>query len=77
MAAKTAIVAGAGGALGHATTRALAAGGLTVVAIDRSEQALGDLPGSIRRETADSTDPAAAAAVVDRIAGEVGPLTSW
>jgi NAD(P)-dependent dehydrogenase (short-subunit alcohol dehydrogenase family) len=73
VAAKTAIVAGAGGALGHATTRALAAGGLTVVAIDRSEQALGDFPGSIRREVADSTDPAAVAAVIDRIAGEVGP----
>ena len=64
MAAKTAIVGGAGGALGHATARALAAGGLTVVAIDRSEQALGDLPGSIRRGVADSTDPAAVAETI-------------
>lgn len=73
MAPKTAIVAGAGGALGRATAKALAAGGLTVVGIDRSEQALGDLPDSVRREVADSTDPAVVAGVIDRIASEVGP----
>ena len=39
MSAKVAIVAGAGGALGHATAATLAAGGLTVVAVDRSERA--------------------------------------
>jgi NADP-dependent 3-hydroxy acid dehydrogenase YdfG len=66
-------VAGAGGALGRATAKALAAGGLTVVGIDRSEQALGDLPDSVRREVADSTDPAVVAGVIDRIASEVGP----
>jgi NAD(P)-dependent dehydrogenase (short-subunit alcohol dehydrogenase family) len=73
MSAKVAIVAGAGGALGHATAVTLAAGGLTVVAVDRSERGLGDLPGSVRREVADATDPAAAKSLVDRIAGEVGP----
>ena len=36
MSAKIAIVAGAGGALGHATAVSLAAVGLTVVAVDRS-----------------------------------------
>ena len=41
MSAKVAIVAGAGGGLGRATTAALAASGLTVVAVDRNEQALG------------------------------------
>ena len=68
-----AIVAGAGGALGHATTAGLAASGLTVVAVDRDERGLGDLPGNIRREVADATDPAAATGLIDRIAGEAGP----
>jgi NAD(P)-dependent dehydrogenase (short-subunit alcohol dehydrogenase family) len=73
MSAHVAIVAGAGGALGHATTVTLAASGLTVVAVDRNEHALRDLPDSVRRETADTTDPAAAKSLVDRIAGQVGP----
>ena len=57
MSAKVAIVAGAGGALGHATAITLTAGSLTVVAVDRNERALGDLPDDIRREVADPTDP--------------------
>jgi NAD(P)-dependent dehydrogenase (short-subunit alcohol dehydrogenase family) len=73
MSAKMAIVAGAGGALGHATAVTLAAAGLTVVAVDRSERGLGDFPGSVRPEVADAADPAAAKSLVDRIAGEVGP----
>jgi NAD(P)-dependent dehydrogenase (short-subunit alcohol dehydrogenase family) len=73
MAAHVAIVAGAGGALGHATTATLAASGLTVVAADRNEHALRDLPGGVRPEVADTTDPAAVKGLVDRIAGEVGP----
>jgi NAD(P)-dependent dehydrogenase (short-subunit alcohol dehydrogenase family) len=73
MGAHVAIVAGAGGALGHATTVTLAAGGLTVVAVDRNERALRDLPGGVRREVADTTDPAAAKSLIDRIAGQVGP----
>jgi NAD(P)-dependent dehydrogenase (short-subunit alcohol dehydrogenase family) len=73
MSARVAIVAGAGGALGHATTAALAAGGLTVVAVDRNEQEMRDLPGGIRREVADTTDPAVVGQLIDRIAGEVGP----
>jgi NAD(P)-dependent dehydrogenase (short-subunit alcohol dehydrogenase family) len=73
MSAKMAIVAGAGGALGHATVATLAAGGLTVVAVDRNEQALRELPGSVRREVADTTDPAAVKSLIDRIAGEAGP----
>ena len=72
MSAKVAIVAGAGGGLGHATAVTLAAGGLTVVAVDRNERGLGDLPDNIRREVADATDPAAAARLIERIAGEVG-----
>src|ERR1700746_624049 len=50
MSAKVAIVAGAGGGVGQATTATLAAGGLTVVAIDRNEQAVRQLPHSLHRE---------------------------
>ena len=73
MSAKVAIVAGAGGGLGHATAVTLAAGGLTVVAVDRNVRGLRDLPDSIRAEVADSTDPAAVTRLTDRIASEVGP----
>ena len=73
MSTPVAIVAGAGGPLGRATALALAAGGRSVVAVDRNERGLGELPGSIRREVADTTDPAVAAKLVDRIAAEAGP----
>jgi NAD(P)-dependent dehydrogenase (short-subunit alcohol dehydrogenase family) len=73
MSAKVAIVAGGGGSLGHATAVALAARGLTVVAVDRNEQALRELPDSIVREAADTTDPDTARSLVDRIAADVGP----
>ena len=73
MSAHVAIVAGASGALGHATTAILAASGLTVVAVDRNEQALGDFSDRVRPEVADATDPAAAKSLIDRIAGQVGP----
>jgi NAD(P)-dependent dehydrogenase (short-subunit alcohol dehydrogenase family) len=68
-----AIVAGAGGALGRATAATLAASGLTVVAVDRNEQALRELPGGVRPEVADTTDPAATTQLIDRIAAELGP----
>jgi NAD(P)-dependent dehydrogenase (short-subunit alcohol dehydrogenase family) len=68
-----AVVAGAGGALGHATTAALAASGLTVVALDRNEQAMSDLPDTVRKEAADPGDPGAVTRIIDRIAAEVGP----
>jgi NAD(P)-dependent dehydrogenase (short-subunit alcohol dehydrogenase family) len=71
--AKVAIMAGGGSATGRATTAALAGSGLTVVAVDRSDKGPQDLPGGVRGEVADMTDPAVAADVVDRIAAEVGP----
>ncbi len=73
MSAKVAIVTGGGGGLGGATVVNLAARGLTVVAVDRNEQALADLPDGVLREAADTTDPNAAKSVVDRIAADVGP----
>lgn len=77
MSVKVAIVAGAGGALGQAATATLAAGGLTLVAVDRNKRALRELPDSVHREVADTTDPAAAKSLIDRIADEIGPLTCW
>jgi len=73
MGAQVAIVAGAGGALGRATAATLAASGLTVVAVDRNERALRELPDGARTEVADATDPTAVKGLIDRIAGEVGP----
>jgi NAD(P)-dependent dehydrogenase (short-subunit alcohol dehydrogenase family) len=73
MNARVAIVAGAGGELGRATGAALRADGFTVVAVDRNESALRDLPAGLRPEVADTADPAVPAQLVDRIAAEVGP----
>ncbi len=73
MSANVAIVTGAGGALGRATTANLAASGLTVVAVDRTGDALRELPAGSRREVADTTDPAVAVPLVDRLAAEIGP----
>jgi NAD(P)-dependent dehydrogenase (short-subunit alcohol dehydrogenase family) len=48
-----AIVAGAGGELGRATSLALSAAGCTVVAVDRNERALGGLSGGAPGPRAD------------------------
>jgi NAD(P)-dependent dehydrogenase (short-subunit alcohol dehydrogenase family) len=72
MGTRIAIVAGAGSGLGQATAVALHAAGLTVVAVDRSEAGLKELPDGIHREVADATDPDAPGALVERIATEVG-----
>jgi short chain dehydrogenase len=69
---RVAIVAGAGGALGRATSKAVGSG-FTVVAVDRKEQGLRELSDGIRLEVADATDPAVPRPLVDRIAGMVGP----
>lgn len=73
MSERVAIVIGAGGELGRATAKTLAAAGLTVVGVDRNEEGLKELSDGIRREAGDSTDPAVARSVIDRIAAEVGP----
>jgi NAD(P)-dependent dehydrogenase (short-subunit alcohol dehydrogenase family) len=61
------------GELGREVAAQLAGSGHSVVAVDRNQENLKDLPAGVRVEPADATDPAAAAAVIDRIAGEVGP----
>jgi NAD(P)-dependent dehydrogenase (short-subunit alcohol dehydrogenase family) len=72
MSTPVAIVTGAGGALGRATSMTLTARGFTVVAVDRNERALRDLPDNIRSEAADTTDAAVPVRLIDRIASEVG-----
>jgi NAD(P)-dependent dehydrogenase (short-subunit alcohol dehydrogenase family) len=73
MSTPIAVVVGAGTGLGQATALTLHRAGLTVVAVDRSEGGLAQLPNEIRREVADATDPAVPGPLVDRIATEVGP----
>ena len=72
MNSKVAFVVGAG-ALGRATAAILADSGLTVVVVDRTQDALRGLPDGIRSEVADAADPATATALVDRLASEIGP----
>ena len=72
MSTRIAIVAGAGNGLGQATALALHAAGLTVVAVDRNEVGLKQLPDGITREVADATDPAAPGPLVERVVAEVG-----
>jgi NAD(P)-dependent dehydrogenase (short-subunit alcohol dehydrogenase family) len=72
MSTRIAIVAGAGSGLGQATAVALHAAGLTVVAVDRSEAGLKQLPDGIHREVADATDPDVPGPLLDRIVNQVG-----
>jgi NAD(P)-dependent dehydrogenase (short-subunit alcohol dehydrogenase family) len=72
MSARVAIVAGAGGPLGRATSITLSERGFTVVAVDRSERSLSGLPDGVRSEIADATDAAVTGPLIERIAGEVG-----
>jgi 3-oxoacyl-[acyl-carrier protein] reductase len=72
MSTRIAIVAGAGSGLGQATALALHAAGLTVVAVDRNEAGLKQLPDGISLEVADASDPAVPGPLVERIALEVG-----
>jgi NADP-dependent 3-hydroxy acid dehydrogenase YdfG len=57
MSEHVAVVAGAGGELGRAAEENLAVAAFTVAGIDRSDQALKQLPDGIWRETADPADP--------------------
>jgi NAD(P)-dependent dehydrogenase (short-subunit alcohol dehydrogenase family) len=67
-----AIVAGAGGELGGAVVVNLVGSGYAVVAVDRNEDKLGELPDGVHREAVDATNPAAATPLIDRIVREVG-----
>src|SRR3954465_10956662 len=69
-----AIVAGAG-AVGRATAAALAEAGRTVALVNRSADAMRELPGGVHGELADPTDAAQVKAAIDRLAAELGPPT--
>jgi len=73
MSTHIAIVAGAGSGLGQATALRLHRDGVTVVAVDRSEAGLKELPDGIRTEVADATDPTGSRLLVDRVVITVGP----
>ncbi|WP_268817714.1 SDR family NAD(P)-dependent oxidoreductase [Streptomyces sp. 3213.3] len=73
MGGRVAVVVGAGGELGFATSVVLADAGFSVTAVDRTAKALEALPDGIRREVGDGTDRAVAKDLVDRIATESGP----
>jgi NAD(P)-dependent dehydrogenase (short-subunit alcohol dehydrogenase family) len=68
-----AVVAGAGGALGHAVVVNLVGRGYALVAVDRDGDKLGELPDGVRREVVDATDPAAVTPLIDRIGRDFGP----
>jgi NAD(P)-dependent dehydrogenase (short-subunit alcohol dehydrogenase family) len=68
-----AIVVGAGSGLGQATALALHGAGCTVVAVDRNEAGLKQLPAEIHRRVADATDPAVPGPLVNGIAADIGP----
>ena len=68
-----AIVVGAGSGLGQVTAITLATAGMTVVAVDRSEVKLKELPEGIYREVADASDPAVPGPLLDRIVTQIGP----
>jgi NAD(P)-dependent dehydrogenase (short-subunit alcohol dehydrogenase family) len=73
MSSPIAIVVGAGTGVGQATALKLHRSGLIVVAVDRTEAGLKQLPDGVHREVADATDPAVPGPLVKRIAAEIGP----
>jgi NAD(P)-dependent dehydrogenase (short-subunit alcohol dehydrogenase family) len=73
MSTPIAVVVGAGSGLGRATALALHRAGSTVVAVDRNEAGLNQLPSEIHRRVADATDPAVPADLINRIAADIGP----
>jgi NAD(P)-dependent dehydrogenase (short-subunit alcohol dehydrogenase family) len=68
---QVAIVVSTGGLLGRPVASKLTANGFNVVAVDRSEEALRELPD--REVVGDATGPAVAKAPIERIVAEVAP----
>jgi len=77
MSDRVALVAGAGGPLGRSVAVKLVGAGFTVAEArphaDGSVNCPPDGHGASAQVPGDATDPAAAKAVVDRVAAEVGP----
>ncbi|WP_371495384.1 2,3-dihydro-2,3-dihydroxybenzoate dehydrogenase [Kitasatospora sp. NBC_00374] len=76
---EVALVTGAGQGIGAAVVRALAARGAKVAAVDLHaagvEALAADHPDAVHAYPADVSDSAAVEAVVERVEGELGPLT--
>ncbi|MFJ1708175.1 2,3-dihydro-2,3-dihydroxybenzoate dehydrogenase [Kitasatospora sp. NPDC088346] len=79
LAGEVALVTGAGRGIGAAVVRALAARGATVAAVDLDpagvEALAAEHPGAVHAHPADVSDAAAVEALVERVEGELGPLT--
>jgi NADP-dependent 3-hydroxy acid dehydrogenase YdfG len=65
-----AVVAGTGGEVGVAVVLGLI--GYAVVAVERREDKLGELPDPVHHEVAYATSPTATAPLIGRIVGDVG-----
>lgn len=73
-----AVVTGAGGGIGRAVTAVLIEVGMTVVAVDRSEHALSELPPQGMVPVIADVSDAAGMAVIERAVEESGsPLALW
>ncbi|HEY3925960.1 MAG TPA: SDR family NAD(P)-dependent oxidoreductase [Acidothermaceae bacterium] len=72
MEARIVLVVGAGSGLGQATAFELHKAGFTVVAVDRTEAGLKELPDGIHREVADATDPTVPGPLVERVVASIG-----
>ena len=69
---RIALVVGAGTGLGQATAVKLHGAGYAVIAVDRNESGLKELPDGVHREVADVTDLSVPTPLLDRIAVEIG-----
>jgi NAD(P)-dependent dehydrogenase (short-subunit alcohol dehydrogenase family) len=71
---RVAVVVGAGGGVGRATALKFAARGLRVVAVDRNETGMKELPRGIDPEVVDATDPTTIAPMMERIVLKTGGI---
>lgn len=74
VAGKIALVTGAAGCLGRTIVEQLGRRGARVVACDRDDEGLAELPGDIARHGVDLTDPEATAERVACVVEQVGPI---
>ena len=72
----TAVVTGAGGALGSAVVDALRVTGACVVAVDRSLASMEHLPTDVIRQTCDLTDPVSVDELFGRLPADGRPVSS-
>jgi NAD(P)-dependent dehydrogenase (short-subunit alcohol dehydrogenase family) len=71
---QVAVVVGAGGGVGRATALTLTARGLRVIAIDRNETGLGELPHDVDVRVVDFVDPQTVAPALDEVMQSAGNI---